>query len=104
MSDLGLTPIKYLYLCPQAFAAVFVRPSIKNIFLIRPKLELAVGMGFLTQLTDKQMKTVLYHEFGHYCQESIRETGSVYRFGQYARMVLADRKDYSSSILYRIRS
>ena len=99
MSDLGLTPIKYLYLCPQAFAAVFVRPSIKNIFLIRPKLELAVGMGFLTQLTDKQMKTVLYHEFGHYCQESIRETGSVYRFGQYARMVLADRKDYSSSIL-----
>lgn len=99
MSDLGLTPINYLYLSPQAFAAVFIRPSVKNLFSSRPKLELAVGMGFLTQLTDKQMKTVLCHEFGHYCQESIRETRSVYRFGQYARMVLADRKEYSGSIL-----
>ena len=99
MSDLGLAPINYLYLCPQAFAAVFIRPSVKNLFSHRPALDLAMGMGFLTQLTDKQLKTILYHEFGHYCQESIRETGSVYRFGQYARMVLADRKDYSSSIL-----
>lgn len=98
-SELGLAPVHYLYICPQAFAAVFIRPSVKNVFSSNPTLGLALGLGFLTQLSDKQLKAVLCHEFGHYCQESIRETGSVYRFGQYARMVLAEKKEYTGSIL-----
>ena len=98
-STLGIAPVTRLYLCPQAFAAVFIRPGIKNVLSKHPDLELVLGLGFLTQLSDLQLRTVLFHEFGHYCQESIRETGSVYRFGQYAKMVLAERKESTDSIL-----
>ena len=97
-NNLGIKPLSHIYLCPDAFAAVFIRPSLKNVFKRRPKQELALGLGFLTQLSDKQLKTVLYHEFGHYVQESIRETGSVYRIGQFSKMFLSDRKEYSGSI------
>lgn len=96
-SDLNVNRLSYIYLCPEPFAAVFIRPSLKNIFTKRPKLELVVGLGFLTQLSDKELKTILYHEFGHYCQESIRETGSVYRIGQFSKMFLADRKEFDNS-------
>lgn len=98
-NNLGIKPLSRIYLCPDAFAAVFIRPSLKNVFKRRPKQELALGLGFLTQLSDKQLKTVLYHEFGHYVQESIRETCSVYRIGQFSKMFLADRKEYSGSSL-----
>ena len=97
--DLGVKTIPCLYLCPEAFAAVFIRPSLKNVFSKHSKLDLVLGLGFLTQLTDKQLKTILYHEFGHYCQDSIRETGAVYRIAQFSKMFLADRKEYSGSSL-----
>lgn len=98
-SDLNIRQLSYIYLCPEPFAAVFIKPSLKNVFSKHPKLELVIGLGFLTQLSDKELKTILYHEFGHYCQESIRETGSVYRIGQFSKMFLADRKEFDSSTL-----
>ena len=97
--DLGIRQLSGIYLCPDAFAAVFISPSLKSIFSKSPQLELALGLGFLTQLSDKQLKTVLYHEFGHYAQDSIRETGSVYRIGQFSKMFLSDRKEYSGSTI-----
>lgn len=103
--DLGVKNPSQVYLCPDAFAAVFIRQSLSNFLRHRPKLELVLGLGFLSQLSDKQIKTVLYHEFGHYVQESMRETGSVYRIGQFSKMFLADRKEYSgSSITNQIKS
>ena len=96
-SDLNVNRLSYIYLCPESFAAVFIRPSLENIFTKHPKLELVMGLGFLTQLSDKELKTILYHEFGHYCQESIRETGSVYRIGQFSKMFLANRKEFDNS-------
>ena len=98
-ADLNVRPPSHIYLCPEPFAAVFIRPSFKNLFQSRPELELVLGLGFLTQLSDKELKTILYHEFGHYCQESIRETGSVYRISQFASMFLADRKEFDHSII-----
>lgn len=97
--ELNIYSVSYIYLCPDPFAAVFIRPSFRNVFTSRPKLELVIGLGFLTQLSDSEIKTILYHEFGHYCQNSIRETASVYRIGQFARMFLADRKAYDSSTI-----
>ena len=96
-SDLNIHQLSYIYLCPDPFAAVFITPSLRSIFRKHPKLELVMGLGFLTQLSDKELKTILYHEFGHYCQESIRETGSVYRIGQFSKMFLADRKEFDNS-------
>lgn len=98
-SDLNVRQLSYIYLCPEPFAAVFIKPSLKSVFTKHPKLELVMGLGFLTQLSDKDLKTILYHEFGHYCQESIRETGSVYRIGQFSKMFLADRKEFDNSTL-----
>lgn len=98
-NDLGIRQLSRIYLCPDAFAAVFISPSLKSIFSKSPRLELVLGLGFLTQLSDKQLKTVLYHEFGHYVQDSIRETGSVYRIGQFSKMFLSDRKEYSGSTI-----
>lgn len=98
-SDLNVHPLSYIYLCPEPFAAVFIKPSLRSIFTKHPKLELVMGLGFLTQLSDKETKTILYHEFGHYCQGSIRETGSVYRIGQFSKMFLADRKEFDNSTL-----
>lgn len=96
-SELNVRQLSYIYLCPEPFAAVFIKPSVKNVFSKHPKLELVIGLGFLTQLSDKELKTILYHEFGHYCQESIRETGTVYRIGQFSKMFLADRKEFDNS-------
>lgn len=96
-SELNVRQLSYIYLCPEPFAAVFIKPSLKNVFSKHPKLELVIGLGFLTQLSDKELKTILYHEFGHYCQESIRETGTVYRIGQFSKMFLADRKEFDNS-------
>ena len=98
-SDLNVRRLSYIYLCPEPFAAVFINPSLRSVFTKSPKLELVMGLGFLTQLSDKELKTILYHEFGHYCQESIRETGSVYRIGQFSKMFLADRKEFDNSTL-----
>lgn len=98
-SDLNIHQLSYIYLCPEPFAAVFIKPSLRSVFTKHPKLELVMGLGFLTQLSDKELKTILYHEFGHYCQESIMETGSVYRIGQFSKMFLADRKEFDSSTL-----
>ena len=98
-SDLNVRQLSYIYLCPEPFAAVFIKPSLKSVLTKRPRLELVMGLGFLTQLSDKELKTILYHEFGHYCQESIRETGSVYRIGQFSKMFLADRKEFDNSTL-----
>lgn len=98
-TDLDVRPPSHIYLCPEPFAAVFIRPGFKNVWTSHPQLELVLGLGFLTQLSDQELKTILYHEFGHYCQESIRETGSVYRISQFAKMFLADRKEFDRSII-----
>lgn len=98
-SDLNVHQLSYIYLCPEPFAAVFINPNLKNILTKHPKLELVMGLGFLTQLSDKELKTILYHEFGHFCQDSIRETGSVYRIGQFSKAFLADRKEFDNSTL-----
>lgn len=98
-SDLNIRKLPNIYICPEPFAAVFIKPNLFNVFRKHPQLELVVGLGFLTQLSDKELKTILYHEFGHYCQDSIRETGSVYRIGQFSKMFLADRIEYDSSSL-----
>lgn len=85
---LDLSPVDKVYLCPDAMAAVFIQPQLKNL-LSSPKRNLVIGMGFLTQLDDNEIRAVLYHEFGHYVQRELRNSLSVYTIGQFAQSFLS---------------
>ena len=83
-TSLYLSPIREVYICPDATAAVFIQPQLRNI-LFEPKRNLVVGLGFLTQMNDDEIRAMLYHEFGHYAQEEMKNSISVYTIGQFSR-------------------
>ena len=83
-TSLDLSPIRKVYICPDATAAVFIQPQLRNI-LFEPKRNLVVGLGFLTQMDDDEIRAMLYHEFGHYAQEEMKNSISVYTIGQFSR-------------------
>ena len=83
-SSLNLSPIRKVYICPDATAAVFIQPQLRNI-LFEPKRNLVVGLGFLTQMDDDEIRAMLYHEFGHYAQVEMKNSISVYTIGQFSR-------------------
>ena len=83
-TSLNLSPIRKVYICPDATAAVFIQPQLRNI-LFEPSKNLVVGLGFLTQMDDDEIRAMLYHEFGHYAQEEMRNSISVYTIGQFSQ-------------------
>ena len=86
-NNLNLAPIHEVYIAPDATAAVFIQPSRK--LGGKPQRNLVIGLGFLTQMDDTELRTMLYHEFGHYAQEAMKNTLSVYTIVQYSRSFLA---------------
>lgn len=95
--NLHLSPIEKVYLSPDATAAVFILPELRNL-LFEPKRYLVIGLGFLTQMDDEEIRAVLYHEFGHYVQSEMKNTLSVYVIGQFSRTFVAIRKIKKESI------
>ncbi len=95
--NLHLSPIEQVYISPDATAAVFVQPQLRNI-LFKPKRNLVIGMGFLTQMDDDEIRAVLFHEFGHYVQTEMKSSLSVYTIGQFSRSfaVIKDMKKDST--------
>ena len=83
-TTLNLSPIRKVYISPDATAAVFIQPQLRNI-IFEPKRNLVVGLGFLTQMDDDEIRAMLYHEFGHYVQEEMKNSISVYTIGQFSR-------------------
>ena len=83
-TSLNLSPIRKVYICPDATAAVFIQPQLRNI-LFEPNRNLVVGLGFLTQMDDDEIRAMLYHEFGHYAQEEMKNSISVYTIGQFSK-------------------
>lgn len=83
-TSLNLSPIRKVYICPDATAAVFIQPQLRNI-LFEPNRNLVVGLGFLTQMDDDEIRAILYHEFGHYVQEEMKNSISVYTIGQFSK-------------------
>ena len=57
-TSLNLSPIRKVYICPDATAAVFIQPQLRNI-LFEPKRNLVVGLGFLTQMDDDEIRAML---------------------------------------------
>ena len=83
-TTLNLSPIRKVYISPDATAAVFIQPQLRNL-IFEPKRNLVVGLGFLTQMDDDEIRAMLYHEFGHYAQEELKNSISVYTIGQFSR-------------------
>ena len=83
-TTLHLSPIRKVYISPDATAAVFIQPQLRNL-IFEPKRNLVVGLGFLTQMDDDEIRAMLFHEFGHYAQEEMRNSISVYTIGQFSR-------------------
>lgn len=83
-AKLELSPVHEVYICPDANASVFVQATLRNL-LLPAKRNLAVGLGFLTQMDDDELRAVLYHEFGHYAQKEMQKSVSVYSAGRFAR-------------------
>lgn len=83
-TSLNLSPIRKVYICPDATAAIFIQPQLRNI-LFEPNKNLVVGLGFLTQMDDDEIRAMLYHELGHYVQEEMKNSISVYAIGQFSK-------------------
>lgn len=95
--NLNLSPIKDVYLCADATAAVFIQPQLRNI-LFEPKRYLVIGLGFLTQMDDDEIRAVLYHEFGHYVQSEMKYSLSVYTIGQFSRTFISVKEMKTDSV------
>lgn len=87
-TTLNISSIRNVYICPDAVAAVFIQPQIRNL-IFEPQKNLVVGMAFLTQMDDDEIRAMLYHEFGHYVQEEMKNSVSVYAIGQFSRSFVA---------------
>ena len=90
-TTLNLSPIRKVYICPDATAAIFIQPQLRNI-LFEPQRNLVVGLGFLTQMNDDEIRAMLYHEFGHYVQKEMRKSISVYTICQFSRSFVSIKK------------
>lgn len=96
--NLGVKLPEQIYVCPDASAAVFVMPGIQNLIRAPEDRYLVVGLGFLTQMDDEEIKSVLYHEFGHYVQAATDDSASVYVVGQFSRSFISGDKNEVSNI------
>lgn len=83
-TTLKLSSVCKVYICPEAKAAVFIQPHLRNI-LFEPQRCVVIGLGFLTQMDDDEIRAMLYHEFGHYAQTEMKKTISVYTLAQFSR-------------------
>lgn len=90
-SALNISPVRKVYLCPEATAAVFIQPQLRNL-IFEPQRNVVVGLGFLTQMDDDEIRAMLYHEFGHYAHEGMKSTVSVYSIGQFSRSFVSVKK------------
>ena len=90
-TSLNLSHVRKVYVCPDATAAVFIQPQLRNI-LLEPNKNLVIGLGFLTQMDDDEIRAMLYHEFGHYAQEEMKKSISVYTIGQFSQSFVSIKK------------
>lgn len=81
---LGFSPVQTVYVSPDATAAVIIKSRLRNI-LFEPEKDVVIGLGFLTQMDDDEIRAMLYHEFGHYAQSEMKSSISVYAVGQFSR-------------------
>jgi Zn-dependent protease with chaperone function len=65
--EIGVDEPHKVHVFPEPNAMAFMPLGLVDLF-VRPKKELAVGIGLINMLNLSQFKAVLAHEFGHFAQ------------------------------------
>ena len=99
---LELPPVRSVYISPDATAAVFIQPQLRNI-LFEPKKDLVIGLGFLTQMDDDEIRAMLYHEFGHFAQSEMKNSISVYTVGQFSRSFVSIKEPLTITDTWKVQ-
>lgn len=102
-NTLGISPIRRVYICPGTTAAVFIQPKLRNI-LFEPQKDLVVGLGFLTQMDDSEIRAMLYHEFGHFVQSEMNTSLSVYTIGQFSRSFVSIKEPLDTNDTWKMNT
>lgn len=100
---LHLSPVSQVYVSDGVEAAVFVRPTLRNLYH-RPQRDLVLGLALLTQLNDDELRAVMYHEFGHYVQDEINDSSYVYIVGQLSRSFVAIRNPEERMTIWKLQT
>lgn len=93
--NLRIKPLRRVYICKDTTAAVFVHPTLRNI-ITEPERSLVIGLGYLTQMDDAELRALLYHEFGHYAQKEMKQVVSTYIIAQFSRSFINSYESGSS--------
>lgn len=102
-NTLGISPIRRVYICPGTTAAVFIQPKLRNI-LFEPQKDLVMGLGFLTQMDDSEIRAMLYHEFGHFVQSEMNSSVSVYTIGQFTRSFVSIKEPLDTNDTWKMNT
>lgn len=102
-NKLGLSPIRRVYISPDTMTAVFIQPKLRNI-LLPPQKNLVVGLGFLTQMDDDEIRAMLYHEFGHFAQTEMNSSISVYTVGQFSRSFVSIKDPITADDTWKLQT
>ena len=102
-NTLGISPIRRVYICPGTTAAVFIQPKLQNI-LLEPQKDLVLGLVFLTQMDDDEIRAMLYHEFGHFVQSEMNSSLSVYTIGQFSRSFVSIKEPLDTNDTWKMNT
>lgn len=101
--SLGISPIRRVYICQETTAAVLIQPKLRNI-LFDPQKDLVMGLGFLTQMDDEEIRAILYHEFGHFVQSEMNTSLSVYTVGQFSRAFVSIKEPLDTNDTWKMNT
>lgn len=102
-NNLGLPPVRRVYTSHDTMTAVFIHPKLRNI-LFHPQKNLVVGLGFLTQMDDDEIRAVLYHELAHFAQPEMKSSISVYAVGQFSRSFVSIKDPIKTDDTWKLQT
>ncbi|WP_340203488.1 M48 family metalloprotease [Ascidiimonas sp. W6] len=88
---------KKVYLSPEVNASVFYDSNFWSMFFPVRK-NLMIGMGLVNSITDRELKAILSHEFGHFSQKTMKVGSYVYNVNQIIYNMLYDNDAYEKLI------
>jgi Zn-dependent protease with chaperone function len=101
-AEAGAKLPRRVYVSPEVNAAVFYTSSVLNLVWPTPK-NLHIGLGLVNAIGLSEFKALLAHEFGHFCQRSMKLGIYVYT----ANRIIGDMvygRDWFDTFLLRMRN
>lgn len=94
-NKLGLSKNFRVFLTDNVSASIFVLPDIQNMVRM-PERFVAIGAPLIKNMTEEELKAVLFHEFAHITQSEISQTARASSIGLFAQSFLSERIEYNS--------